>query len=96
MKIWRLESNVGNRWLSVKIVDLLYFSSHFVTECLPDDWKSPDYEILGKSKKVPDYISWSTGAPLVTERFANELTPWVGEYIQLLPFGVIKKKKSMQ
>lgn len=92
MKIWRLESNSKN-WLSVSTLSILSLDGQFEGERLPENWIPPPFQILGKSKKVPDYIGWVLNAPLVTERFANTVRHWESEYIQLLPFDTIKKKK---
>ena len=92
MKIWRLESN-PDKWLSIQASSITYFSNHFIGKKMPDEWSPPAYEILGKSKKIPDYISWVIGAPLIVERFANAIQHWEGSYIQLLPFGQIKNKR---
>lgn len=90
--VWRLILG-GRKYLGLIPHDLNYFNSHFNGSPMRLDWPPPPVEIHGKSKKVPDFVSWMTSAPVVSEKAKSVLSPVIGESVQFLPFIKIKNKQ---
>ena len=90
--IWRLHI-CGNKYLGLIPHDLDYFQTHFVGKTMPEDWPPPPIELSGKSKKIPDFMSWMTSAPVISEKAKLALEPILNGYAQFLPFLDIKGKK---
>lgn len=82
----------GRRFLGLIPHDLAYFNEHFIGELIPTPWTPPSVELSGKSKKLPDFISWMRSAPVISERARCALEPLVGASVQLLPFHSLKGK----
>ncbi len=89
--IWRFETS-SRKYLSVSPDDLDDLKGIFCGVNIANNWKPPAIHILGKSKKIGDFIGWS-GAPLVTKKARNALEPILGGYAQFLPFHAIKNKE---
>jgi hypothetical protein len=89
--IWRL-SMCANNYLSLIPHDLSYFNSHFIGKPMALDWFAPPVVIDGKSKKLPDFMSWMTSAPVVSEKAKIALSPCLDGFAQFLPFHDIKEK----
>lgn len=90
--IWRLHV-CGNKYLGLIPHDLNYFHTHFIGKPMPLDWIPPQVTLSGKSKKLPDFASWMTCAPVVSEKAKQALEPILNSYVQFLPFHEIKEKK---
>jgi hypothetical protein len=64
------------------------FSGH----SMPDDWELPPLEILGKSKKLGDFVGWRLDIPVVSERAKAVLQPLLGDDVQFLRFHDLRNK----
>lgn len=91
-RIWRLHI-CGNKYLGLIPLDLDYFHAHFIGKPMPQEWSAPPVTVSGKSKKLPDFVSWMTKAPIVSERAKLALSPVVSDYVQFFPFHDVKGKK---
>ncbi len=92
-KVWRLALLPGKRWMALIPHDLEYFNEHFVGEPLPERWRAPPYQVTGVRKKVPDFMSWMSGTPLVKERVAQAIAALPGSRVQTPFFDTIKGEK---
>lgn len=91
LDVWLLKANPQNA-LSLS-TDLDFFSEKFDGRSMALDWVQPETGILGRSKKVKDFVSWMLCAPVVSE-FAKEcLEPIIGDYCEFLPLITVKNKK---
>ena len=91
LPIWRLETE-GDRYLSLIPHDLNYFHDHFTGRTMTD-WQAPPITINGKTKRLPDFVLWMIGAPIVSERAWSALESLLGAHVQLLPFHHLKEKR---
>lgn len=69
--------------------DLDYFQDHFIGKRLIENWNPPDINVLGKSKKLKDVISWMHKAPVLSERAKDILAPLISPYAEFLPLIVL-------
>jgi len=90
--IWRL-SICANKYLSLIPHDITYFNTYFMGRAMPLDWVAPPVVISGSTKKLPDFVGWMTGAPVVSEKAKLALFPCLDGFVQFLPFHDIKGKK---
>ena len=72
--------------------DLNYFKTHFVGESMKATWVPPQFEIIGKSKKLRDFVSWMLQAPVISERAKIALEPLVGRYAEILPLTQLRNR----
>lgn len=93
LRIWRLHT-CCNHFTSVDTPSegLNYFNSHFNGEPMVANWKFPEVTLSGKSKKLADFLGWSKGVELVSEKAMHCLKPVLNEYVEFLPFHEIKGK----
>jgi hypothetical protein len=87
--IWRLEIG-GVKYVGLIPHDLTYFQSHFNGRPMASDWVPPPTKLLGKSKKLADFVSWMKCAPVVSERAMRVLEPALQGCVQFFPFHEIK------
>jgi hypothetical protein len=73
--------------------ELSFFSDHFVGRPMADSWKPPAIEMGNRSKKLKDFLSWMTKAPVVSACARDVLAPLAGERCEFLPLLQIKKKQ---
>jgi hypothetical protein len=66
-----------------------YFEDHFVGERMADGWNPPRVNILGKSKPVRDFVSWSLSAMVVSPRARNALQPLIANHVEFLPLTTV-------
>jgi hypothetical protein len=92
MSIWRLHIKASQH-MSLIPHDLNYFRGRFEGARMPEDWKAPPITIAGRSKGLPDIMSWMTKAPLVSERTKLALVPVARECVQFLPFHELRGKR---
>lgn len=93
-QIWKLHVT-ATRYASFIPHDLTYFHGKFQCNKLADGWIAPPAEILGRSKKLPDFALWMSMAPAVSERAAELITELAGEDVEFLPFHEIKSKRYL-
>jgi len=91
MKIWELQAT-GNNNLGVAPGDLRYFHDHFVGTPMVSEWELPPLEILGKKKKLRDFVSWSAQAPLVSLKAKKLIEELCGDDVELLQFHDLNGK----
>jgi hypothetical protein len=90
-KLWRLNVG-GSRFLGLRPHDLSYFNVYFNGGEIETPWSPPPIAISGKSKKLPDFVSWMMGAPVVSESAKDALLTLVGDTVQFLPFHALKER----
>lgn len=91
--VWRLLVLSGKKYLGLIPHDLGYFRDHFNGAPMSTGWRPPPITISGKSKKLPDFISWMVGAPVVSEKAMLALAPVLNGLVQFFPFHEIKGKE---
>lgn len=72
--------------------NLDWFKYKFECQPMLEEWNAPTFEISGKSKKLRDFVSWVSRAPLVSERAMQAIRKLCGQDIEFLPFHSIKGK----
>ena len=70
--------------------DLRYFQDHFVCQPMSTDWEVPPVQVIGKSYKSADFVSWMQRAPVVSPRAKAALANVRSGLIEFLPFHPIK------
>ena len=91
MKIWELQAT-GNSNLGVAPGDLRYFHDHFVGAPMSSKWELPPLEILGKTKKLRDFVSWIAQAPLVSLKAKSLIEELCGDDVEFLRFHDLNGK----
>lgn len=92
INVWRLTVG-GRKYLGLIPHDLSYFNANFNGAHISLPWEPPPVEIDGKSKKLPDFVSWMKCVPVVSDRAKLVLEQVAKDQIQFLPFHDIKGKK---
>lgn len=92
LDVWTLWDN-GDKYVSIEPYDLPYYQEHFIGKRMFNTWEPKPFELLGKSKPMADIIGWMLSAPIMTEKAVNALAPLIGEYVEFLPFGKLRKKE---
>jgi len=90
LNIWELATN-SDRDLCVR-TSLDYFGSHFIGDSMAADWHPPALRILGKTKRLRDFVSWMRGAPVISERAARSLKPLISAHAEILPLVELRGK----
>lgn len=88
--IWKLGADC-NMDLNIR-TELAYFQNHFVAQPIIRDWKPPEIRIVGKSRRVRDFVSWMNSVPVISEAAKNALDPLIGDHCEILPLIELKKK----
>jgi len=91
LNIWALATD-GNRDLCLR-TKLDYFREHFVGSSMAADWQPPPLTILGKSKRLRDFVSWMLCAPVISERAADSLEPVISSHVEFLPLIELRRKR---
>ena len=86
---WRLNA-IEKGFMSLIPDDVRYFNDNFIGYTMNPKWKLPEYSVVGRSKRVPDFIGWHTAAPVVSERALSVLVEQCEEYFEALSFANIK------
>lgn len=90
-ELWRMIIG-GRHFLGLIPHDLAYFNEYFIGMPIPTPWTPPTVELDGKSKRLPDFVSWMKSAPVISDRARCVLEPLVGAAVQFLPFHSLKGK----
>lgn len=90
--IWLLRAG-GKRNLSLIPNSLEYFQTHFRKEPMASDWTPPSFDILGKSKKLRDFVGLMISAPVVSDRVRRILEPLCDGDVEFLPLQEIMGKR---
>jgi hypothetical protein len=87
-EIWLLRAGAETKYMRLAghLPNDDYWERYFCGRFMPADWQLPPLEILGKSKKLGDYVGWMLQAPIVSDRARNVLEPTVGTDVQFVPF----------
>lgn len=72
--------------------DLDYFQSHFIGKPMAANWKPPAVRILGKSKRLRDFVAWMLKAPVISEKAKNALQPLIAPHAEILPLIELRGK----
>ncbi len=90
-----LATDAANEYMSVAGYagpDASYWRVNFAGERMSEDWPLPPLKILGKSKKLGDFVGWTFRAPIVSARAKDVLQPLVREDVHFLPFHELRGK----
>ncbi|WP_266184236.1 imm11 family protein [Dyella humicola] len=69
-----------------------YWRSHFIGQPMSEPWSLPPLKVLGKSKKLPDFVGWMFWVPVVSQRAMELLKPVVDGGVQFLRFHDLRGK----
>ena len=89
--LWSLLAT-GNDNLGVSPVDLAWFDGRFDARPMGQDWRPLPLELVNRSKKLRDFVSWTVGAPLVSLRAREAIEALGPGAIEFLPFHPLKGK----
>jgi len=95
LRIWLLRTDGENKYMGLvghPAPEILPASKNFSGHVMPDDWTLPPLVILGKSKKLGDFVGWTLDVPVVSERAKSVLQSLVGEDVQFLRFHDLRGK----
>jgi hypothetical protein len=86
--IWLLRAGDEKKYLRLVgfLPDNDYWERNFYGSPMDDQWELPPLEILGKSKKLGDFVGWMLKAPIVSDRARTVLEPVVGSDAQFVRF----------
>ena len=90
-RIWTLLAT-GKDNLGVSPVDLTWFCDRFDAKPMDEDWQPLPLELIHKSKKLRDFVSWMICAPLVSQRARDAIEALCPGAVQFLPFHALKGK----
>lgn len=93
--IWLLRSGDSKKYMHLvgwggKHSD--YWHKNFAAERMLEDSELPKLEVLGKSKKLGDFVGWMLQAPLVSVRAREALEPILGKDVQFVDFHDLRGK----
>jgi len=91
LHIWKLTTD-SNQDLNLR-TELDYFQTHFVGISMKGDWVPPLLRISGKSKRLRDFISWMTSAPVVSDKAKKTLEELIAPYTEILPLIELRGKQ---
>lgn len=74
----------GNKDVTLE-PDLTYFQTHFIAEPMAQGWHPPSARIIGKTKRLRDFVSWMNSAPVISPAATEVLRPLIGAHCELLP-----------
>lgn len=74
----------GNKDVTLE-PNLRYFQTHFIAEPMAQGWQPPSARIVGKTKRLRDFVSWMNSAPVISPAAADVLRPLIGAHCELLP-----------
>lgn len=90
---WQLNT-CCNGVLSLIPDDLRYFNDHFIGASMVSSWEGPPlFSVWGRSKRVLDFVGWSTSAPIVSERALGVLKALSTDDFEFFSFSELKDKK---
>lgn len=93
-RIWLLRAGNDKKYMGLVgyIRDHSYWDRYFHAQPMPDDWALPPLQVLGKSKKLGDFVGWMLQAPIVSERAYALLQSVVGNDVQFVRFHDLRGK----
>src|SRR6266404_3381978 len=83
LPVWKLTTD-SNRDLNLR-TEIDYFQTHFVGKSMRDDWQPPLLRISGKSKRLRDFVSWMSSAPVISANARQALEGLIAPYVEILP-----------
>lgn len=92
MKIYSFYPNGEHTLTLVNESGFRYHQTHFVGKPMAHGWRPPKFSIMGASRPVRDFVSWSLSAPVVSGRAKDCLEAVIGPFVEFLPFATIKGK----
>jgi hypothetical protein len=72
--------------------NLDWFSGRFDGNSLSKGWAVPAFRINGSSRSINDFLAWSSGAPVVSERVKEIFDSIADDFAEFLKMGNIKGK----
>ena len=87
-QIWKVQVIPENRPYFIPH-SLAYFAGKFECNKMGDGWHAPPAKLVNKTKPIPDFISWMTRAPVVTEK-ARSVISEVDSGVEFLDFHPIR------
>jgi hypothetical protein len=94
LKIWLLQTE-SNKYMSLVGYagdSSHYWGTHFIGQPMSESWPLPPLKVLGKSKKLPDFVGWMLRVPVVSQRAMESLKPVVTDNVQFLRFHDLRGK----
>ena len=91
MRVWELLVD-SDRALILRS-DLDSLAELFVGKPLGERWRPPKVEVLGKTRPLRDFVSWTLQAPVVSERAMTLFTSLVHDSCEFLPLLVLRGKQ---
>ena len=93
-RVWLLRGGSSKKYMGLVgyIRDHGYWDRYFHAKSMPEDWELPPQQIVGKSKRLGDFVEWMAQAPLVSERARKVLAPIVGSDVQFVRFHDLRGK----
>ena len=89
--VWRLGLD-SDKDMGLLPHSLDYFNRHFIGKPMAKNWKAPPIVIDGKSKRLRDFVSWMSGAGVVSEAAKRALEPLISPYVEILPLTELRGK----
>ena len=90
-RVWELATE-SNKDVVIR-TDLRYFRTHFVGKSMADTWEVPELDIQGKRKRLRDFVSWESSAPVISERAVEALRPLLEPHVEFLPLVKLRRKQ---
>ncbi|MBI5369522.1 MAG: hypothetical protein HZA54_20990 [Planctomycetes bacterium] len=89
--IWELHADPNRDIVLRTAID--YFQTHFVGERIGLGWRPPPIRVQGGTKKrLRDFVSWMSSAPVLSEKSRSALLPLIGEHCEFLPLITLRGK----
>ena len=88
---WLLRTS-SNKDLVLR-TELDYFQDHFDGRPMGDAWTPPAIRVDGKRKKVRDFVSWMTAAPVLSQKAVDCLRDLLQPHCEIMPLMVIRRKQ---
>src|SRR2546425_5985240 len=90
IRVWKLTTD-SNQDVNLR-TGIDYFQTHFVGESMQEGWTSPGIRISGRSKRLRDFLSWMSSAPVISEKAKDALEDLIRPYAEILPLIELRGK----
>jgi hypothetical protein len=72
--------------------ELNYFQTHFIAQPMAAEWKPPPVRVIGKSKRLRDFVSWMNAAPVISPAACDALRTLLAPHSEVLPLIELRGK----
>lgn len=88
--VWKVGADCNKDTTIRTAID--HFNQSFIAKPLADGWAPPPIRVEGPRKRLCDFMSWMTSAPVISEKARLALKPLIGNHCEFLPLIELRGK----